>query len=217
METQTPQDQFAAIRKVLTEMNAFLERLRNSPINDDPKIAGFTDGIFCFQLALTFFEEANIALQAGAWFAAAAVASSALESMLLSKCFLQEAEVRGLSKFQTSKPKYRKDFGIFARSLDLGNLLQIANELAWFPDGGVPKLFSDCLAEHLDADTLATLLGLFEGGPNVERTCARHLREYRNLLHPAVCLREQRMPSKEAGMTATFLFMIAVLSLSGSA
>jgi hypothetical protein len=178
--------------------------------------SGFSGSKFEVCFATTTLA-ANIALQAGAWFAAAAVASSALESMLLSKCFLQEAEVRGLSKFQTSKPKYRKDFGIFARSLDLGNLLQIANELAWFPDGGVPKLFSDCLAEHLDADTLATLLGLFEGGPNVERTCARHLREYRNLLHPAVCLREQRMPSKEAGMTATFLFMIAVLSLSGSA
>lgn len=214
METKDFQDQLASFRSALSGMNALLEGLRTgSP--DDATISSFTDGILCFQLALTFFEEANLTIQVGAWFAAAAVASSALESMLLCKCFLQEAEVRRLPTFQTLKRKYRQDFGLFARSLDLGKLLEIADELSWFPDGGIPKTFSDFLAGHLDAGSLAAFLGLFEGDPNVGRTCARHLREYRNLLHPAVCLKENQQPSKVAGMTATFLFMIAVLSLSG--
>jgi len=38
----------------------------------------------------------------------------------------------------------------------------------------------------------------------------------RNLLHPAVCLKEGRQPSKDAGLTAAFLFMIAFTSLAGA-
>jgi hypothetical protein len=114
------------------------------------------------------------------------------------------------------KRSHRADFGLFARSLDLGKLLEIANGLSWFPNDGVPKTFMNYLAGGLDEATLSGLLGLFEGNLNVGRTCAAHVREYRNLLHPAVCLKEGRQPSRDAGLTATFLFMIAFTSLAGA-
>jgi hypothetical protein len=82
--------------------------------------------------------------------------------------------------------------------------------------GGIPKTFTSYLAGYLDESTLSGLIGLFEGNPNVGRTCADHVREYRNLLHPAVCLKEGRQPSKDAGLTAAFLFMIAFSSLAGA-
>ena len=214
-ESRDMEDQFTILRRLLIEMNNVLDGLQAGPGKSDPKVVSFKEGIFCFELALTFYEEANLAVQAGAWFAAASIASSALESVLLSKCFFQEAEIRALPKFQGLKRSHKADFGLLARSLDLGKLLEIANELSWFPDGGVPKTFTSYLAGRLDAATLSGLLELFEGNLNVGRTCATHVREYRNLLHPAVCLKEGRQPSKEAGLTATFLFMIAFTSLAG--
>ncbi len=212
-QTELLQDQFAIFRKLLVDMNGVLDGLLAGPAKGDPRIASFKDGVFCFELALTFYEEANLALQARAWFAAAAIASSALESVLLSRCFFQEEEIRALPKFQKLKRGYREDFGLFARSLDLGKLLEIANELSWFPTGGVPKTLTSYLARHLDEGTLSNLIGVFEGNPNVGRTCADHVREYRNLLHPAVCLKEGRQPSKDAGQTATLLFIVAFASL----
>jgi hypothetical protein len=123
-DTEVMQDQFAIFRKLLVEMSSVLSGLETSGPGTDPRIAGFKDGIFCFEVALTFYEEANLAVQAGAWFAAASIASSALESVLLSKCFFQEAEIRALPKFQKLKRSHKEDFGLFARSLDLGKLLE---------------------------------------------------------------------------------------------
>jgi hypothetical protein len=199
------QDQFAVLRKFLFEMNSVLDGLQAGPAKGNPRVASFKDGVFCFELALTFYEEANLAVQAGAWFAAASVASAALESVLLSKCLFQEEEIKALPKFQKLKPSFKADFGLFVRSLDLGKLLEVANELSWFPEGGIPKTFTTHLTGHLDESMLSSLIGLFEGNPNVGQTCADHVREYRNLLHPAVCLKEGRQPSKDAGLTATFL------------
>jgi hypothetical protein len=212
----TMQDQFAILRKRLIDIKTDLDGLLAGPMKEDPKIASFKDGVFCFELALTFYEEANLAIQAGAWFAAIPIASSALESVLLSKCFFYEEDVRAIPKFQRLKRSYKENFGLFARSLDLGKLLEIAKELSWFPDGGIPKTFTNLLGAHLDEGILSGLIGLFAGSPNVGQVCADHVREYRNLLHPAVCLKEKRNPSRDAGMTATFLFMIAFTSLAGA-
>lgn len=214
-QTEVMQNQFSRIRTVLTEMTNALDELQACRVVTDPAIAGFKDGVFCLELALTFYEEANLAVQAGAWFAAAAIASSALESLLLHKCFYQEAEIRTLPKFQRLKRNHKDSFALFVRSLDLGKLLEVANELSWFPDGGLPKTLTSQLAVHLDEGALSGLIGLFNANPNAGKLCAQHMREYRNLLHPAVCLKEGRQPSKDVGLTATFLFMVAFTSLAG--
>jgi hypothetical protein len=111
------------------------------------------------------------------------VASSALESLLLHKCFYQEAEIRALLKFQRLKRNHKDSFGLFVRSLDPGKLLEVANELSRFPDGGLPNTLTSHLALHLDEGALSGLIGLFDGNPNVGKLCAQHVREHRNLLH----------------------------------
>ncbi|WP_263373072.1 hypothetical protein [Granulicella aggregans] len=212
--TAAMQEQFDALRTMLIDMRQTLDGTEGSSENSK-RLEIFRDGFFCIELAMTFYEEANLALEAEAWFAASALASSALESVLLYKCCLSEGSVRALSKFQGLPRKYNLDFGLFVRSLDLGKLLEMANSLHWFPEGGIPKTFANYLAEHLDEDSMSILLGLFIDNPNIGCLCADHVKEYRNLLHPAVCLREGRQPSKEAGMTATFLLLIAFSSLAG--
>ena len=214
-ENEFMQEQFSMFRRTLDELRGVLDKLQAGPASSDSRVASFKDGIFCLELALIFYEEANQALQAEAWFAASSVASSALESVLLSKCFFQADEIRALPKFEKLKQSHKGDFGQFARSLDLGKLLEIATELSWFRDsGGLPQIMTTYLAHHLDEATLSGLIRLFEGSADVGRTCADHVRKYRNLLHPAVCLKEGRQPSRGDAMTATFLFMIAFLSLA---
>jgi hypothetical protein len=127
----------------------------------------------------------------------------------------QRESIEALPNFRNFSHKQKRDFGLFARSLDLGKLLEIANELSWFPDCGIPDTFMRYLVNHVDSSTLAALVALFDQDANLGHTCASHVRQYRNLLHPAVCLKEGRHPSKEVGLTATFLFMIAFTSLSG--
>jgi hypothetical protein len=214
VETKQMEDQFASFRKTLIDMNCVLGQMQEDSAESNPKIASLKDGIFCLELALMFYEEANLAVQAGAWFAAASVASSSLESVLLSKCFFQEEEIKALPKFQKFDRRYDADFGLFARSLDLGKLLEIANELSWFPDDGISEILRSFLASYFDEETLSSVIGQFEGISNIGRICAGHVRKYRNLLHPAVCLKERHQPSKEAGLTATFLFTIAFGSLA---
>src|SRR5262249_12971671 len=114
--TRVMQDQFSLLREHLSKMKAMLDTMQarnNHGAEVNPKFAHFKDGFFCFELALTFYEEANHVLQAGAWFAAVAIASSALEAMLLTKCLLQEDDVKKLPAFKTLQASYQKDYGKF--------------------------------------------------------------------------------------------------------
>lgn len=209
------QEQFASFRSSLDELRRILDRAQMGPASSDPRVASFKDGIFCLELALMFYEEANRAVQAEAWFAASSIASSALEAVLLSKCFFEEDRIRKLPKFAQLKKNHKGDFGQFARALDLGKLLEIAAEVSWFPDSaGLPRIMTSYLSSHLDEAALSDLILQFQGIADVGRACADHVRKYRNLLHPAVCLKEGQQPSREGAITATFLFMIAFVSLA---
>jgi len=70
MATRVMEAQFAVYRSLLAEMTATLDGLQSTREAGDLGISGFKDGCFCIELALTFYEEANLAIQAGAWFAA---------------------------------------------------------------------------------------------------------------------------------------------------
>ena len=211
--TEAMQAKFDLLRKQLVDMKEQLGSLTENSI-DAEKVSTFGDGLFCLELAMTFYEQANAALQAEAWFAASAVASSALESLLMSKCCFQEEDVRLLPAFQTLKPSQRSPFGRFVRSLDLGKLLKIADALRWFPEAGVSPSLISYLAPYLGQTVLSEFLQLFRYYDNVGQSCADRVREYRNLLHPAVCLKEGRQPSEGTGMIATMLFLVAFSSLS---
>jgi hypothetical protein len=194
-----------------------LEGLRNIVDllpRDHPKIANLKDGITCGQLAVVFYEEANRAIQAEVWFAAAAVAAAALEAMLLAKMFMNTDEVVKLASFRKLIDKHQGDFGTFARKeMNLGKLLDMAKELAWFQSGGIPSLLTEMLAQYLDRDTLTELTVIFKDEPSAGYTSADLLRQYRNLLHPANCLKQDVLPTKDTGLRATFFCLVAYASL----
>jgi hypothetical protein len=180
-----------------------------------PNLANMKDGLACCELAFTFYEEANRAVQAEVWFAAAAVAAAALEAMLLAKMFTNTDEVAQLASFKKLLDKHQGDFGRFARKeMDLGKLLDMAKELAWFRPGGVPSLLTKMLAQYVDQDTLTALAVIFKDSPTAGYTSADLLRQYRNLLHPAYCLKQDIHPTKDTGIRATFFCLAAYASLS---
>jgi hypothetical protein len=211
--TQIMQDQFNKLRQHLDGLADSLETSRSNTPDGDGKYKQMQDWIFCMKLAMTFYEEANHAVQAGTWFSATAISASALEAMLLAKCFLQMDRIKSLPKWANLKRSHKADFGLLMRSMDLSKLLDIAELLSWFPSTGIPDVFLETMRPYLNAQTEADLTALFASTPNVGLVCSKHLREYRNLLHPAVCLKEGRQPSPNAGMTATFLFLIAITAL----
>jgi hypothetical protein len=146
--TQAMLDQFASLRAHLDELQSRIPKLPATDLNSQ-KMTDLADALFCMQLSLTFYVEANTALQAGAWFAAATIAASALEAVLLGKCLLAQDEIRALPKWKSFKKSYTTNFGAFARSLDLGKLLEIAKELSWFPPMGLPKQFQKTMSDYL--------------------------------------------------------------------
>ena len=182
---------------------------------DHPDVANMKDSVACCELALTFYEEANRAVQAEVWFAAAATAAAALEAMLLAKMFTHTHEVAQLASFKKLLDKHQGDFGNFARKeMDLGKLLDMAKELEWFLPGGVPSFLTEMLARYVGQDTLTALMVIFNGSPSAGCTSADLLRQYRNLLHPAYCLKQDIRPTKDTGIQATFFCLVAYASLS---
>jgi hypothetical protein len=200
-----------AARSVLAASRNLLDMLPD----DHPDVANMKDGLACWELAFTFYEEANRAVQAQVWFAAAAVAAAALEAMLLAKMFTNTDAVTQLASFKKLLDKHQGDFGSFARKeMDLGRLLDMARELAWFRPGGVPSLLTRMLAPYVDQDTLTALTVFFKDSPSAGYTSADLLRQYRNLLHPAYCLKQGIHPTKDTGIRATFFCLVAYASLN---
>jgi hypothetical protein len=214
MDNQTQSDLTAEFSTAARSALAAHRDLLGMLPSDDPNVANMKDGLACCELALTFYEEANRAVQAEVWFAAAAVAAAALEAMLLAKMFTNTDAVAQLASFRKLLDKHQGDFGSFARKeMDLGKLLDMAKELGWFRPGAVPRLLTEMLAQYVERDTLTALTVVFKDSRSAGYTSADLLRQYRNLLHPAYCLKQDIHPTKDTGIRATFFCLVAYASL----
>lgn len=206
-------DQADFASKYSIDLCAYRDLLATLP-SDLPGASNLRDGIACSELALVFHTEANRAVQAEIWFAAAALAAAALESMLLAKMFMNAEEVVKLPTFRKLLDKHNGDIGSFARKMDLGNLVEMAKQLGWFRPGGVPSLLTDMLSKHVGMTTLMALTAFFKHSQSAGYEAADLLRQYRNLLHPASCLKQEAQPTKETGMRATYFSLVAFASLA---
>jgi hypothetical protein len=134
--------------------------------------------------------------------------------MLLAEMFTNTDEVAQLASFKKLIDKHQGDFGSFARKeMDLGKLLDMAKELAWFRSGGVPSFLTEMLTHYVEQDTLTALTVIFKDSPSAGHMSADLLRQYRNLLHPAYCLKQDIQPTKDTGIRATFFCLVAYASL----
>lgn len=172
------------------------------------------DGFLSIRIGMVYYAEANRCVQAQAWFAATTVGVAALEAILLAQCLMQAEKVKALEKFRALKLGKNRDFSHFARQLDLGKLLEIADKLKWFPEGAFPVRLRTLMGRHLSDEELRVLLEPFEGRTDIGEICAQELKEVRNLIHPAVCLKQDRTPSAAIGMSGTFLLMTLLSLLS---
>jgi len=198
-------------RKTVAAYRVLLDGLPQA----DPNVANIRDALACCELGFAFFEEANRAIQAEIWFAAASVAAAALEALLLGKMFMNADAVAQLATFKKLLDRHRGDFGSLARKeMDLGKLLDMAKHLEWFRAGGVPSPLINLLAQHIDGDTLTKLMALFKDSASAGYTSADLLRQYRNLLHPAYCLKQSIHPTKDTGIQATFFCLVAFSALT---
>jgi hypothetical protein len=216
MDRQAQTDLLTEFFTTLRSTLAVYRDLLDKAPSGNPEVANFKDGVACLELAITFHEEANRAVQAEAWFAASAVAGAALEALLLTKMFMSTNAVGKLASFKKLLDNHRGDFGSFARGeMNLGKLLDVAEELSWYPAGGVPAFLTEMMAQHVEQETLTALTGVFKDHPSAGLTSAHMLRQYRNLLHPAVCLKLDVHPTKETGIRATFFCLVAFAAISG--
>ncbi len=203
---------FAAMTGQIASLKSLLDTLPPE-FRESEQAACLQDMLLCGQLSLTLYAEANKAVQAGAWFAATVVAASALEATLLVKCLVHQAEVSSLPKCASLMKAHKGNFRAFARSMDLGKLLEIADQLSWFHRNGVPDSFVAVVQQHLDEQSMKGLLDIFRDQPDIGKLCSTHFRHYRNMVHPAVCLKTEQQPTEEGCQTATLLFLIAFSAL----
>lgn len=199
-----------AMQTALANYRDLLDRVPG----DHPGIANLKDGLTCCELAFKYYEEASRAIQAEVWFAAAAVAAAALEAMLLGRMFTDSDNVLKLASFKKLLDNHKGNLGSFARKeMDLGRLIEMAKILGWFRPGGIPPFLIEMMASHVGRETLLTLAEVFKDSSNAGLTSANLLRQYRNLLHPASCLRQEIQPTKDVGIRATFFCLVAYASL----
>lgn len=208
--TNQMNESFGVLTKQIEGLENLLTELKLLPHNH----LEVEDALFCIKLFMTLYTEANKAVQAGAWFAAASVSGAALEAMLMARCLFSADKAKSLSKWQSLQGSHKGNFQVFVRSLDLGKLLEIGEQLPWFPSGdALPKKFLEVMSLHVSQIDLKRLQAFFKGTKSIGQLCATHVRHYRNLLHPAVCLKGRQQPSLEAGMAATMMFLIACTAL----
>ena len=192
------------------------DRLKASDSVDSRASEELEDVIFCFEIALFYFQEMSRAWRGEAFYCAATFGAAALESFLLGFCFLNQNEIKQLPKWKTLKKSQREDFRVFARHMDLGKLLEIAQQLSWFPTQGVPNRFKEYMLLFIGEEHTLQLLAVLGDDPDIGQLCAAYLKDYRDKLHPAACLRSNFQPNKEAGMTAALLFLVAMFSLKAT-
>ncbi len=121
------------------------------------------------EIATFYNNEARRCVKSRSYLAASIMQASALEATLQAMCFLYPEEIKRTATFQRKRfkrPRYR------ALEFSLYELINIADELAWFP------------AKKIKWGKRATLAGF-----------AHEIRKLRNYVHPGVWARE-RAPTK---------------------
>jgi hypothetical protein len=195
-----------------TAIAAYRNLLDKLP-SDHPNVANMKDGLACWELGLEFYGEANRAVQAEVWFAAAAVAAAALEAMLLAKMFASTEAVAQLASFKKLIERHHGDFGSFPKRDGSGETPRNGQRACMVPTRRRSNFLTKMLSYYIDQDALTTLTGMFTGSPSAGYTSADLLRQYRSLLHPAYCLRQDICPTRDTGIRATFFCLVAYASL----
>ena len=169
--------------------------------------------IDALSVALTYFDDASKAMAANAFIAAGIVGAATLEALLMALLVLKKEEVVASRAYLLKTSKRKQSLLEFLKHADLGGLLEIAQELNWFRCDGIPSAFHAQFLSQMapsERDGLVRLLGsISDLGPEAARA-ARH---FRNLVHPARCIRDKVELGSGDGMTGCLFLILAFSAL----
>jgi hypothetical protein len=197
-----------AIREHLPERNAPDETLRE--FHFAQRLGGLTK--FYQREAIRCFETQAL-------FAASILTASALESLLMQFCLTDKARVvestlwRALPKFKV-KPFLET---LQSRPVTLGFLLKLAKDMAWFPVGPISNQFRSKIVEEFGEANRQQVLSFvddFSSADELFQMMTDLAKDGRNLIHPAVCIREGLELAPSTGKQ-NVVFLVIVLVFLG--
>jgi hypothetical protein len=161
--------------------------------------------------------EAIRCFEAEALFAASILTASALESLLMQFCLTDKARVAEFTSWKALQKAKDKPFleTLQSKSVTLDFLLKLAKDMAWFPSGPISDEFRLKVIENFDETNRQQVLifvNEFSSADELFQLMTKLSKDGRNLIHPAVCIREG---SELAGSTgkSTVVFLIFILIL----
>ena len=135
-----------------------------------------------------YFSEMCNCIDGDAMLGATVMACSGFATLLMLACIGYRDIVgptkawRGLSK----KAKTHTFLQVLqSKQMTIGKLIEIGEELSWFSAN-----ISEELVATVDPQEMAELLALVPAGSTAGSIAPRYAKDYRNRLHPAVCLRD---------------------------
>lgn len=197
-------DQYDVIRSHLIEQKASDEVLKEFDFAQ--RLVELTEFYRC---------EAIRCFEAQALFAASILTASALESLLMQFCLSDKARVAEFTSWKALPKSQDKPFleTLQSKPVTLGFLLNLAKDMAWFPVGPISDEFKTKVIENFGEENRPEVLAFadeFSSADELFELMADLGKDGRNLLHPAVCIREKRALDDRAGKE-TFVFLITLL------
>jgi hypothetical protein len=197
-----------AIFEHLTELNAADEVLRE--FHFAQRLGVLTE--FYQREAIRCFE-------AEALFAASILTASALESLLMQFCLTDKAKVVE-STVWIALPKSKvKPFleTLQSKPVTLGFLLNLAKDMSWFPSGAISDQFRSKIVEEFGETNRQEALSFvddFSSADELFQLMTDLAKDGRNLIHPAVCIREGLELASSTGKQ-NVVFLVIVLAFLG--
>ena len=159
-----------------------------------------------------YFSEMQRCTLGEAWFSAAIIGCSVVESVLMIACMRNNGEVTKTAswkRFAASKKKKGKLFRDLALWLDFGSMISIGKELGWFPEGedfSINFINSYGAMEEVMAECPQMILSPAQAILNVH--------EMRNRLHPGKCIRDKFVSNDQLSKASVgwmYLSLVGVL------
>jgi hypothetical protein len=142
------------------------------------------------KLADFYLSEIGVCIGALAFLSANVLVASTLEAFLLLRCLSDRTKVSRTQKWQSAQGKRSpKPFVALLLRMHLRDLLNIGDELSWFPKDGIAPRFRQRLVTLFGEATVDKFSTPANAAITFSEFAAAASTELRNMLHPGRCVR----------------------------
>lgn len=211
-EREAPVSQFENLETFISTFELVLAQFRATPAVATPEAHQQLSAMLRLsKLTLFYFKETTICLSASAFFAANVMGAAGLESLFLVMCLAQKDAVLRASTWKRFSKGKTGSFLTALGKMNLDKLIELGDEMNWFPKNGIPESFKRNMEQHFGSRITQEMVALLPGVDNLPVIAGSISRESRNYLHPEKCLREEIDLTQTSGITAC-LFMLLCFS-----